>query len=499
MRNNKKFKERDKRFKLLYELRHLQQPGDIIFIRNGSSIPMRLAQSMFCPSVLLGRHGGWKSIPSHVLIVVAPGLYLHSMPRGGVDFVPAEDYQLSSRALLKVVRRRLSPGEQKGTAHEALQRAAEWHFQQRYNYKVILTLWKRKLHSHSYCSQLVSQIYERANFPIANIPPRWTLPVNLQKACDGDEWIDVTEDHRRFEIGLASLPDADRPIFGIERRTVQISAQIQADMVDLQSFMETIHPGGQDGLRIPDIIKSLKRFIPLIAAKFKAPAVEDNKRSSASIDVNHHANMLYSLSANGLYASSVFSSVNHWNAAEPEEQKKRRDGEVRMHLDWCIEALAYCIAVVELVTRVFSHSPTDEAADMLERTLQSIAFSPELLTALSEAVEVAPPPPEVASVELIKLHNIWRHAAKGYIYLGAFRMLLLDPNNTHDVVVESDVVKQLSGLRWCWRTLKSLSGSQTNTIGLAIGTYRRMLADTSVEFEAKPFVRREDGTVDASI
>jgi hypothetical protein len=208
--------------------------GDIILVRSDNGYLSRSYQWL-CRS-FLRRHPGpkWSAIPSHVLIVVGPGLYMESMPKSGVRFIKAEQCRPNQFQYFKVLRNLDAE-----SFSEKIVDASTWHFGQSYNYKINLTWWRRKFHSHSYCSQLVCSIYERAQKKLPGNPANLALPIDLAKLEFIPGWSDVTRDY----LGANKLLDQGygADIFETHRQLAIYTMQQNYDTADSQKLFHQVY------------------------------------------------------------------------------------------------------------------------------------------------------------------------------------------------------------------------------------------------------------------
>lgn len=487
------FRRQAERFKTLCELDELQEPGDIIFVR-GDGITALLNcsyQRVAGASIVLGNRVHWAAVPSHVLVVVAPGLYLHSMPAGGVHFVRAEEYPLSSFPLLKVMRRNYSSDAQKEVAHEELQRAAQCHIQQRYNFKINLTLWTQRLRSHSYCSQLVAQVYELAHLPISSRPPRQVLPIHLLEACSGNAWSDVTEDYRRFERLLPSIPEEDRALFNMNRWTLQLNTDILLDTMELQTYMENMNSMLRSSERAILAPRRSHRFQARLLAAGKKIFTEQHPPSKVTVDVMLWPVRLYLLSTDDELGSTFFSSVFHWNAPDAATEHRRREDELHTVMGYCLDALAYVIAAMQFVAHAFANDASDTFRSYRDRGRQCISFAPDLLVALSAKKDDVTNAIDEEPNHSSKLQTTWRAAVEGYIYLGQIHNLLGHTHNESDLEAASDLLKQLNTLIWCRATFRRLSASEKKRCKARHQQFLRLLCNESINLHASAFNPRD--------
>ncbi|QDG74424.1 hypothetical protein [Labrenzia sp. PHM005] len=179
----------------------VQYPGDIIFTKaNGiGSFANRSLQKLIT---------GDEAKSSHVILCVAPGLYVHSVFGKGVILQYAEElpiftsrreagYRKKGTWLVKVFRhKQFSDRLIASQSAMKISEASMYFVGQNYNF---LFFQKNNLASEVYqkssafCSEFVANVFDRLNLPLTLDSTEQLLPVHLQKQLEQDSnWNNVT-------------------------------------------------------------------------------------------------------------------------------------------------------------------------------------------------------------------------------------------------------------------------------------------------------------------
>ncbi len=177
----------DKRF------HRFQRIGDIIFV-SSKKFPNA---NLLTQSLIAGNTARY----SHVLLCVLPGLYVHSMPENGVQFLQGEspdaDFDKKYGTAWAVRRlRRLSDNPE--LAGRLSWRAA-YYLGQSYNWVFLGSrlIGQSYSTSHSFCSELIVRIFNDVGVPILQpaFAPEKALPAHLDEATLSDDWTDLTSSY----------------------------------------------------------------------------------------------------------------------------------------------------------------------------------------------------------------------------------------------------------------------------------------------------------------
>lgn len=183
---------------------HFQSSGDVIFVRQSKGLFNRIAQKVLAQK---------PALYTHVLLCVLPGLYMHSMPDGGVHFVQAEDPRFNfakKHGDNWKVRRNVALVDNLGRYSEIGDKAA-YYIGQKYNGLFLASPLRGKAftESHSFCSELIARVFADLGIPPFDegIRAEHILPAHLDEiTADPDsDWHDVTEDYRAYFEGRLKL------------------------------------------------------------------------------------------------------------------------------------------------------------------------------------------------------------------------------------------------------------------------------------------------------
>lgn len=205
-----------------------QEIGDVVFVR-AKNLDTRLITAG--QTFLTGK----RAIYSHVLLCVAPGLYLHAIPKSGVFFANTESPEMCFPNVYPQwsVRR----NTQLSTAKRfELSQWAAYYIGQAYNFRLVGSTLShtRYRRAHSYCSEVIAKVYRKLDCDLVitpswllqayralrhtvnaakdhetadkAIPVEWVLPVDLDEATRSAPWVNVTEEYDR---GLKALSPKD--------------------------------------------------------------------------------------------------------------------------------------------------------------------------------------------------------------------------------------------------------------------------------------------------
>lgn len=249
----------------------VQKTGDIILVGESQKGSPNLA----IQSLLTGEG----AVYAHVLLCVLPGLYIHSTPKHGVDFLDAElpeaDFPERYGPRWAVFRNPRVADDQ-ALGHSLMERAM-FYFGQMYNWRFQASPIFGPIFgtSHSFCSELVARIFNDLGLPLfgeRRIRPERILPTHVARAIHEQKWSDITEDYRRmFKDSKVIKPDlllafsradvtmclAVRAIFkktamlGTTSAVTRVRLNIEQDKLAalLKSFRELIQDLDQESLK----------------------------------------------------------------------------------------------------------------------------------------------------------------------------------------------------------------------------------------------------------
>jgi hypothetical protein len=151
---------------------------------------------------------------SHVMLCIMPGLYVHSMPDGGVHLVATEDPNWDFGKLHRdawSVRRHRRLAEDPELVGTLPWRAA-YYLGQRYNQLFFASssigdlLSADYATSHSFCSELVSRIFSDLGLPYPEHSDHSSvLPIHLDLWSSTAPWDEVTNAYRDFFAGRLTV------------------------------------------------------------------------------------------------------------------------------------------------------------------------------------------------------------------------------------------------------------------------------------------------------
>lgn len=415
-----------------FALTMLEKPGDVILIRSDNAWLSRIYQALCLPSFGFKR-GGWREIPSHALIVVTPGLYLHAVPGAGVTHFRAEDYNFRSAKMVAVFRRQLEDGESAEDYQKRIADAAAWHHSQRYNYKINLTLWQRSYYSHSYCSQLVAAIYEQAETPLLSRRPRAVLPIHLAKEFSSGKWSDVTTEHDKF-MTLLSSEDADKSILNTERDLAELNLTIAHDATLAVRRME-------DFIRLKKAIDTFQR---IGASLFAHPArfyrkIRGIPAPDMSIDINVFVAPLRFVRFPEV---AVSRHLRTWLAENKRRLSRQAERDRRDYMQICEMALAYTSAV-----GVYLDQCIIENVQLSPKLMAAIQFDNAFITAIKQHEFVPLKRKDLPDANR-DLHYIWSAAAISIMELHAIRARLESGISTLGSLKQDLNINQRFASRW---------------------------------------------------
>lgn len=155
------------------------QAGDILLVRGVRPLSKILTK--------VQKVTYWRTRSSHILIVVADGIFIDATLNNGVKFkfFPKELFEIHND--WRMIRKKGITREQL----EELQKAVIYYYGQKYNPKYLL-----KNKDKSFCSELAGKIYKKAGITIFNNKaPQYIKPSDFDKAADKQiDWIDITKE-----------------------------------------------------------------------------------------------------------------------------------------------------------------------------------------------------------------------------------------------------------------------------------------------------------------
>lgn len=431
---------RTAKFEVPLQLMQLQKPGDIILVRSGKSWLSRIYQSMSCPAVY--RHGlqAWRKLPSHALIVVHPGLYMEAMPGQGVRLVKAESCRPGTYDHFQVLRHPTVAGSQ--AQLDALSGAFEWHYGQFYNYKINLTLWKRKFRSHSYCSQLSASIYEQLGMSLCGRPSNLVLPVHLMGLGLDGEWQDVSAEYHEFDR-LQAASTSEYPLFETRRTVAMLRVQQGLKTAGHQQLMLSVNqmPG-----RINKRLRNhrfLMRISVRLAERYARWAISDRPAERVPLMPDVYLGAFLEV-LDLLEEEDVFSTANSWRNSDLKFQDSYRNARQDSAMQHCVSALAYCLAVRTFAVFIILGEDGAHFAANKQRLAEAAAWSDELLVRLqSQSGTLAP---HVTGNNTIL--DLWQACATGFMTIAALRQEVLDAHADPDLIRRGDAFRRVCDRRW---------------------------------------------------
>lgn len=166
--------------------------GDVVLL-NGSakaSAANRFYQRLVRPGA---------TVYSHVALNYSPSTLIHAVP-GGVDVICYSDvfrsdlYDDDWRVMRHVqVEQRIA---QDPAFEDVIRKHAAYFFQQQYNYLINIKPKRRsKIDSRSFCSELVSKVYEKLGYKLGDVPQK-VMPADVATVIAGPEWKDVSAEYK---------------------------------------------------------------------------------------------------------------------------------------------------------------------------------------------------------------------------------------------------------------------------------------------------------------
>ena len=152
---------------------------------------------------------------SHVILSIAPGVFIHSNKDGGVHIaslssvIDSKDYKDNWRVLRNLeIQRRI--GGDPSYAFEILRKAI-YYLRQDYNIWFGIpkgTSKKPGMHSgkNTFCSELIAKVYRDLGIPLFQNMPEKTFPVHIEMLIHSSSWIDVTH------VYNSQVPDEQKEI-----------------------------------------------------------------------------------------------------------------------------------------------------------------------------------------------------------------------------------------------------------------------------------------------
>lgn len=251
------------------------EPGDIIFVYNKSdpswlkrcaTWATRFGQSL----IRFAFTGEWRSARfSHVALVVAPLIAIHAAP-GSVRVEPISRIMPSKRSVqVRVARlaQGLTPDEQQSLVSRAI-----WFLNQPYAFlfgqsefpivRIFRALgFKEHRNTLPFCSHLVADAYAHVGRQIGSLRPDQTLPLDLDEACVGPAWADVTEDYYSSDesVRFAALP----PPFTQSADSFAATGSINEELADAAAKLPSFRYDG-----VASAVGFLTTFRPAVNLHF---------------------------------------------------------------------------------------------------------------------------------------------------------------------------------------------------------------------------------------
>jgi hypothetical protein len=426
------FELRTEQLRMEIELASLQQPGDIILVRPGAKLVHRLYQFCFLPS-FLREPDGWNMIPSHVLIVISPGLYLHAMPGTGVRHVKAEEFPLRDLSMFRVYRHKnIGNGEEcfPGKIHEA----AAWHYAQWYNYKLNGTLWQRQHYSHSYCSQLIASMYERTGFYKFEKPSRQALPIHLaDQLKDSDDWQDVTKAYETFEEILHN-GTVEKVFLNAHRMGAELIVTLPYENAEaLDKFKASV-----------DRQERMHRILAVVSTKAKRIGHRLGRKPNQQnpplkIDIQ---DFLRPLIAVGLPSAERPTESKSWREENNRIIERRIEKCRQRYMSFCETALAYCVAVSILL-----EIQIDNPHDSPDRLMDALSFDDELIDGLKQHEFMRMDRNAVPETDR-RVVYMWSVAVTAFFDLMSIRFAIANGHATWNTVLGTANLEQPLTKKW---------------------------------------------------
>lgn len=439
-----------------FALISLQEPGDVILIRPKSvpSAALRLGQALLSPFFAFTSQ--WDHIPSHALLVVDHGLYLHAMPGVGVRHVRAEQYPLRGAAVVAVFRRRMARPDDR----ERLLQSSGWHYAQGYNYKLNFPFLRSKSHSASYCSELVASVYERAALPVFRKTSRSVLPIDLLRECQSSNWIDVTEKYLKFEELLAA-PAANREWLTLCQGMAESQVSMQYEFVI--------------GLRKVDVeLERLQRSVVSNRFQRAFQSVRSRLRTSKPVE-SCRVDICAFLAPLCLVAVSSGDPSKRWNTwlRDGEREAARRVKEKRAyHRHICEDAFAYALAAC-----MYLSEHLEGKSDNWGRVLQALSFDEQIVLRLRSHDFAGRTFADVPDADR-EILFLWKLAVEALMDLHRVRELLEGEQVDKHSLFER--LKLERGMLDKWFA-SGIPARSRNPVNVAFGKFLQMLHTPEVE------------------
>ena len=185
------------------------RPGDIILVHSGTAGAWLNVTGQKLLRLLRGARGGARF--SHVMLCIAPGTAIHA-DRDGVrtEQIRHALERLGDPERFRVFRR---PDLDMADFLRLLDEAQRY-LEQRYSfvYGRRTFLIGRLIHRNArqtmpYCSELIAAVFRKLGIPLGNRPDDLMLPADIEEACQGEGWAEVTEQYYAFQLpeSLAKL------------------------------------------------------------------------------------------------------------------------------------------------------------------------------------------------------------------------------------------------------------------------------------------------------
>lgn len=422
-------------------LLELQKGGDIILVRSGAGRISRLYQWMF-RSLLRGHRGpNWHAIPSHALLVACPGLYLESVPKSGVRLVEAEQCRPGQFAFFRVLRH----PDADNFSQEAFAEACEWHFGQSYNYKINMTWWRRKFHSHSYCSQLIASIYDRAGKTLRGKTANLTLPINLARLGYDSGWRDVTADYLEADSVLKRA-SGRAFLFETGRLVTRMKLQSGYELADARQLIHQVNGLAPMLRRRVRTHRLLARVSHKLASAYARAFIPASATAEQSLSPQPYVEVLLVQIKTLLKDEDIFAKANSWRMYDKKFQRAYERDKVDSAMTLCRHTLAFALASCG-VAQTLVNGTEENFKRYRIRLLQATYLSSELVDrarqALPEALDAIAPRLE----EKNRLATMWAASMVGFLSLAVLARQLIVENDL-TLIRQSTAVSQLTSTGW---------------------------------------------------
>ncbi len=132
---------------------------------------------------------------THVILSLSKELFIDSTPENGIEVYCLGDlinnFSKLYNSNFKVIRNKNV--KLNILLKEKLFKAAEYYYGQSYNWQMLSK--KEYLHK-SYCSDFISNVYNRINIKIKDEKPIW--PIHIYELIENNNWEDITEEYEKY-------------------------------------------------------------------------------------------------------------------------------------------------------------------------------------------------------------------------------------------------------------------------------------------------------------